>query len=317
MIRSIIFCLISSLIIFSVNCEDTSDMPTGSLLVNLIMSQDKTILPDVEDMPSSFLISGTGPYDSTFEISTTTQTTDVPGLLFGNWNISVNALDSNNVILAKGEGSISIQAGETAALSLVLESPSGNGTLSITVNWDETLIENPVFESQLIPLQGEPIDIAFMVNEGTANYTNNTIPSGIYSLTIILLDNEVICGGAVEVVTIAKDHTTTGIFNLGVNPNNGSIDINITIELNDPIIVVMNGQTDSLPQSSSMTVVASAPDETINIVYIWYLNGLEKNIGPEYTFGNDLPQGIYRLDVTAYTVDGKKGGSATHTFIVQ
>ena len=66
-----------------------------------------------------------------------------------------------------------------------------------------------------------------------------------------------------------------------------------------------------------MTVTASAPGETGNVVYAWYLNGESKAAGESYTLGSALDPGIYRLDVTAFLADGSRAGSATHTFHVE
>ena len=78
----------------------------------------------------------------------------------------------------------------------------------------------------------------------------------------------------------------------------------------------MDGQQTEIAPGESMTVNASAPQVTENLVYVWYLNGEAKETDTVYTFGNDLPLGTYRLDVTAFSPDGKKAGTATHTFSV-
>jgi predicted phage tail protein len=65
-----------------------------------------------------------------------------------------------------------------------------------------------------------------------------------------------------------------------------------------------------------MTLSASTPDVTENVVYVWYLNGEARETGAVHTVGSDLPLGTYRLDVTAFSTDGKEAGSATHTFSV-
>ena len=50
--------------------------------------------------------------------------------------------------------------------------------------------------------------------------------------------------------------------------------------------------------------------------YVWYLNGVTAGTGPSYTLGSTLVAGWYRLDVTAYTADGTRAGSATASFQV-
>jgi hypothetical protein len=55
-------------------------------------------------------------------------------------------------------------------------------------------------------------------------------------------------------------------------------------------------------------------DETANVLYVWYLNGVGQATGPSYSFGSDLNTGYYRLDVTAFTTDRMRAGSATASF---
>jgi hypothetical protein len=53
------------------------------------------------------------------------------------------------------------------------------------------------------------------------------------------------------------------------------------------------------------------------VVCAWYLNGVSKATGTSYTVGTGLAAGIYRLDVSVFTADGKRAGSAKHAFQVQ
>ena len=53
-----------------------------------------------------------------------------------------------------------------------------------------------------------------------------------------------------------------------------------------------------------------------NVTYNWHLNGELKETGGSYTFGNDLPLGVYRLDVTVFSADKMRAGSAQHVFTV-
>lgn len=65
-----------------------------------------------------------------------------------------------------------------------------------------------------------------------------------------------------------------------------------------------------------MTVEASVPAKTGNVVYVWFVNGESRATGSSYPTSSDLFFGVYRLDVVAFTADGSRAGSATHTFIV-
>ena len=78
----------------------------------------------------------------------------------------------------------------------------------------------------------------------------------------------------------------------------------------------MSGRKAEVGMGGIMTVDASVPPETGNVVYVWSINGVSMSTGPSYTTPSDLFVGLYRLDVVAFTADGKRAGSATHTFRV-
>jgi len=48
-----------------------------------------------------------------------------------------------------------------------------------------------------------------------------------------------------------------------------------------------------------------------NVTYVWYVNGDAKGTGSSFAFDNSWTQGYYRIDVTAFSADGKRAGSAT------
>ena len=90
----------------------------------------------------------------------------------------------------------------------------------------------------------------------------------------------------------------------------------ITPEMDDPIDVVLTGQEVEILEGDSMTVTASVPTEVGSVVYRWYVNGITKGTGETIIIENDLPPGVYRLDVTAFTTHGMRAGSVVHNFTV-
>jgi len=86
--------------------------------------------------------------------------------------------------------------------------------------------------------------------------------------------------------------------------------------MNDPITVTMSGQMTKIEAGGPVTVDASVPPETGNVVYVWYINGNAVTANPSYTTAFDLGVGVYRLDVVAFTPNGSRAGSTTYTFNV-
>jgi hypothetical protein len=127
--------------------------------------------------------------------------------------------------------------------------------------------------------------------------------------------------GAVEVARIVQNEVTSGTFEFfDINIYGGSITAHITPEMNNPVIITLSGTKDEIYNGETMTVQASTPSETGTMVYMWYLNGsiiqATPSQGSSTCLISGLDPGYYRLDVTAFTADGKRGGSASHTFTV-
>lgn len=330
MLHRFLLFVISVAMIFFSGCDDnnTQTLETtildsedyGTLILNLSMLQDKIIEPDIIMEPSTYTITGNGPNGEIYTVTTDQQSIEISGIIFGDWTFSVGAENADGILIAEGDGSITIHSGETSTLEIIVSPLEGYGSLNLSVKWDDKLVENPIIDAKLNPVTGSPIDLSFDINGGEATYSNSALSTGYYTLTLVLYDNGIevgdCCGGLAEVVRIVKDQTTNGTIDLDVNPNYGGIQINITLEMNDPIDMILNGEEDYLTLGGSMNVEASTPSETGTVLFVWYLNGIAKSTSNPITIGSDLSVGIYRLDVTAFTADGKRGGSISHTFSV-
>ena len=108
-------------------------------------------------------------------------------------------------------------------------------------------------QSQLVPSEGSPIDLAFtMPSPGHASFSDGTIPNGYYTLVVKLLDNGQLVGGAVDVVRIVADSTTSGSITFTkVNTGTGSISVSVTLQMNAPIPVTMSGHDAELGHGPS------------------------------------------------------------------
>jgi hypothetical protein len=116
-------------------------------------------------------------------------------------------------------------------------------------------------------------------------------------------------------VRIASGATTSGSFAFTeINTGSGSISVNISPRMDAPIAVTLSGQAPELAAGIPMTVAASLPSGPSNVTLVWYLNGVARSTGSSFTVNTataPLAAGTYRIDVTAFTADGTRGGSAT------
>jgi hypothetical protein len=322
----ILFCLLISLIScslvpkwqFTFSNPSENEEGKANLLLNISSGfQPKTLLPDIDMTPFNYDIVGSGPNGTSFNVTTEQTPVEISSLDPGEWTVTVNAKNIDGTIISMGKESISLNAGNTKTLDIIVTPVEGHGTLDIAVYWTPSEVNDPSIIAQLTPATGSPIDLSFSLGEGSATCVDYTIPTGYHTLTVKLLDNGILVMGAVEVVRIVNEQVTSGVFEFfDVNQPGGDIAINITPEISDPIEVIMNGQLTEILLGESMTVSASVSQETVNVVFVWYINGESKETGASYIVGSELPVGVYRLDVTAFSADGKRAGSTSHTFDV-
>ncbi len=297
----------------------TPDTEVGSLVVNVGPLGAMTLLPPIDMVAASYKITGTGPNSGSFQQSTASGQATISDLAFGLWTITVEALNVEGTVIGQGQGSVTVQAGKTVSLQVSVLPLTGFGNLQLTVSWTAADIQSPAVVAQLLPASGSAIPLTFSVpGSGTATCTKTNIGTGYYTLTVELRDNGVLVMGAMEIARIVKDQTSSGTFDFTqINAATGSIAVNITPLLDNPIAVTLSGQQATLASGAQMTVTATVPAGTGNVAYVWCLNGVSKATGASFTVGSGLAAGVYRLDVSAFTADGKRAGSASHQFQVQ
>ncbi len=294
----------------------------GRLVVAINPGTARTLLPPIDMNPASYDVAGAGPEGSTFSQSTTNSTLAVSGLPFGQWTVTVSAKNSGGTLIGQGSATTNVDTGLTANVTVVVTPLPGNGTIDLKLTWNPADLLTASVDAQLLPSTGSAIPLSFVMGTGTASYHDAGIAAGYYTLSVKLLDRGYLTMGAVEVVRIVQDQTTSGTFDFSqVNRAIGSIAIGITPVLTDPLTVTINGASPTLAPGSSMTVTATVADYSGNVTYVWYINGESKNTGsnanPSFTVGSTLPAGVYRLDVTAFSTDGMRAGAASSNFTIQ
>ncbi len=303
------------------SCNLPTNVGEGGLTVQVTSPQALIMTPGLDMTVSSYAISGTGPNGASFSKTITGSSGSFSGLALGTWNIAVDGSNAAGTIVSHGATSAVVSAGANQTVTITAAPVSGSGSLSLTVTWLAASVDIPSIQAQLVPNQGTAIDLAFSISTpGKATYSGAAIPTGYYTLVVKLLDNGQLVMGAVDVVRIVKGQTTSGSIDFtSVNTGTGSIIVNITPTINNPIPVTMSGQQATMSAGAPVTVTASVPSGLGTVTYVWYLNGASRTTGPSFTFNTaaaPLTPGVYRLDVAAFTAGGSQGGSATFTFTV-
>ena len=248
----------------------------GGLTVSITNAINaRTLLPPLDMNAASFTVNGTGPGGAAFSQTTSGGPVTVAGLAFGSWSVTVNALNAAGTIIGSGQATVTVPTGQTTTVAISVVPLAGNGTLNLTVTWTASQVESPSILASLTPPSGTATPLSFSVSGNQATCSSTTIPAGYQTLTLQLLDNNIPVMGAVEVARIVAGQTTTGTYAFtNVNQPGGSVVVNITPAMANPIPVSIGGVGSMITAGTSITATASVTDRTTGVVYVWYLNGL-------------------------------------------
>lgn len=326
MLKKLYFVFLLCLVI--IGCSIQNDPGNGGEQVknigniSIIVEEDlsRTLLPVLSMDVASFDIYGTGPNGASFEkldIDVSITNVMIESLKFGVWRIVIKGKNDTGVIIGSGEGTVTVVTNQTVSVTISVNPLDGVGALDVTVNWKQQDTQNPTILSQLIPSVGTPKDLSFTIAGGNqGKCLKDGIETGYHTLTLQLKDNDFLCYGTAEVVRIVKGETTYGVFNFeNINIGMGTIDINIDINMEDPIDVNILNKKEVIGVHESLTVTADVTEDVGNLLYAWYLNGEAKTFtGKSYTV-TGLTEGFYNLSAVVFTVDGKRAGSASFDFV--
>ena len=309
-------CVAASLVLLLAGCPFPKTSVKSSSLTVSIKNQinPRTLLPPISMDTASYTVTGDGPNGASFSQSTSGDPVTVEGLTFGTWTVTVNALNADGTLIGQGQAVATVSIGQNTTLAITVIPLGGTGDLDLSVTWTASL-QNPSIRASLVPPSGPSIGLNFAVSGNQASYSGSSIAGGYYTLTLQLLEGSFPVMGAVEVVRIVSGQTTSGAYDFS-NVNMGTVEVNITPAMANPILVGISDVPSTVAVGTSVTATASVSDGTANVVYVWYLNGVSQGTEPSCTFGSNLNTGYYRLDVTAFTADGMRAGSATASFQV-
>lgn len=293
---------------------DSGSDTLGSLSINLTNAVSaQTLLPDIDMAIESYIVEGLGPDGASFSQSTSAGNLTVDSLIFGQWSVSVSALNADGMIIGSGSTTVQLNSGQTAIAAVTVTPISGVGTLTLDVSWDSTQIQTPTIAARLIPSVGAAVDLTFAVDaiNASASFTDSTIPTGYHTLVIQLLDNDILAAGSVQVARIVDGATTSGTYQFAnANTPGSTIDVRITQQMGDPLTASITGGAAQVQTGQSLSLSAQLA-EAVSATYIWYVAGQSVATGQTFDFDADsFGAGFYNIDLVAFSADGTRAGSA-------
>ena len=324
--RSLFVSIMSLMVVLAcIGCKNSLvDEPTGSgssantpgsLSVSISEQVSRSILPALTMVPSTYVIEGTGPNSKTFSRTITGGTTaTISDLAFGSWTVTVTAKNADGTAIGTGSGTATVVSNASASLAITVTPYAGFGTLNLGISWPAAQVQTASIISTLLPTTGVARTLPFTVDSaaGTASFSASDVATGYHTLSLKLQDNGKTVMGAVEIVRIVKDQTTTGSLSFAnVNSVSGSLQVNLTADMSDPLDVTISGGTATKALNANLSLTAAVSNFADNVTYVWYVNGDASGTGTSFAVADTWTQGYYRIDVTAFSADGKRAGSAT------
>ena len=215
--QRITFCILAVSLLLTASCAlprlDIFTAGYGSLRLVFGVPGTKAMVPDDWTEPAYFELSGTGPKEEAFSGSTAEESIVLEQLIFGTWNISVAAYDSNDLLIGEGTEDVEILSEETTAITVQISPVIGIGRLMVDLAWNPDLLLNPSINAELVSGTGDMRPVDFSISgDGTALSEMADVASGYYTLNIHLLDGETVVAGLSDVAKVMTGEVTTGSF---------------------------------------------------------------------------------------------------------
>ena len=296
------------------------------ITINEVGLEPMTIQPDLEMTVNSYVITLEGPVEILTESLSSSETSvTIDALIPGAWIVTVDALNSLDEVIASQSVEIEVIAGQTVTTTITVVPLSGDGLLSVRVEWPNDVIADPQIVASLTPEGESAIDISNTFSLDTTATPNfieaqQTLSAGYYTLSLLLYDGSSQVWGRSFSVRILAGEETIGLFGLSEPEMNlvGMLSMGLQLDLQNPADLTFTGVESEITTYDTMTIMLSSSENVDT--YSWYVNGnlIVGEIGNSLTVGpSDL-----RLDEGYYFIDGivKNGGivsSDTVSFRIQ
>jgi len=247
----------------------------GTLSINIGTAMAKTLLPDINMDISTFEISGTGPSGSTFsETVSQAGTVTVTNLLVGQWTVTIDGYNSSAQKIGSATKTASVTPNASTSVSVIIVPLTGNGTFQYTLTWPaEVSLASPSVVGGIYELDADPILVTFELDGNSATYSTD-LPAGYYAFGLGLLDGETTMWSSNPVAfRIVEGATTSGRTDLTGDEiaMYGNLDIDVGVDLQNPIDIALTGSATSITTAQSLTVdatISGTPD-----MIVWFLDG--------------------------------------------
>jgi hypothetical protein len=316
------FLLILCLIVASfamTGCEETST--TTSLRLDLSSGSretSRTILPEGQSLEIySYCITGEGPNENSFSVTTLSPQVIIEGLVLGTWQITATGQNQQGTDLVKGT-TVHLLTTTSTRADLLMNSLEGTGNIRVTFLWGEPDLPDVLLDVYLKP-QGETelkIQSGLVVTPSIAQgILEISRPAGSYELRYELFSEGIKVDGGTEALRVIKNGSTVGTINLSLDKLvSAAPGLSITTNMSTPVDGQINGIGTTILPNTNVTASYEklGGGGTTDIAIKWFLDGSPIGTGPTVTFSTFT--GSHRLDAIASTIKTGSIGSVSKSF---
>ena len=308
----ILLLIVSIIIAGFASCKQEGGTATMKLMLKKTDLGAKTLTPgDASSLQiTRFRLTGNGPKNATFDITTDNTSVTINGLEVGTWNVTAKGLNASGTELVQGSTVYELTQNSGTA-QLVLDEMVGTGTFILNIDWVNTEVPDPSLQVFLTaqggvegPLAAEPD-----YNNRTASISKS-LAAGSYIVRGVLKSGDFHVGGFVDSIRIVGGQTTQGSVSISqMQYADASGYFLLTNKAGEPVRGTMTGfgtDQDSSPilEANTDKVIKFTLDnafETAPGLRIqWFLDGLalsdSKILGKENQITANITPGSHRID---------------------
>ncbi len=308
--------LIATLLIFS--CEEKSGVATLRLRLSSSAPRSRTLSPKDQGLTiTGYTISGEGPNDSTFSVSTNSSQVDINGLTIGTWNLKIVGMNQQGTAIAQATLTHHLTT-RNNTLEVTLTDIVGEGSIDIGFHWNDPGF--PLIRLELeLRSQGESyeaVEEGLTISSSTASGRYHAIlPCGSYDLAFMLYSGDEKIAGGVEALRILDGKTTEGDITIVVNKEAVEpTGLKIYSAVTQPVEGEIEGLANVIPPNTETTVTfnQTSGGGGKDLSVEWYLDGSYR--GNENPFHFSTHTGTHRLDALVQTELLGSVGTVSKTF---
>jgi hypothetical protein len=270
----------------------------GSVVLSFSDARARTIAPPAESLTvATYQISFTRSGQPRVPLSVPGGTIQTEPIYLkpGNWTVTLSAENSTGDAIGVASDAVTVVAGHTSTLTLIILSLQGKGTLTLDADTSDLAMSDLSLTGFLVPgVGGDPIPVSFTMGDQSAGYSD-LVPAGSYRLDLVLKDGAQVLGSYVDTVLVVARLSTTS--SLGIKARLGAVVIELEDQILRPIPINLSGAQATLSGGATMTVTAT-PAVPVDS-YQWYLDGeaIRGATANQVTVGSGLEEGEHRLTV--------------------